>query len=82
MFDDVLYTEYNNTKEPFRILRDIHDVFDREKRLLVAEYYVILGKEYPPEAENYVWLIAEQFKFGKKNGIYYIQAEEPIEIYK
>lgn len=81
MFDDILYTEYDDRNTAFDILRRIGTIFDANHRLMVNEYYEILDKTpIPEEAYSYAWISVEAFIFGRKNNKYYIKALEPWQI--
>lgn len=81
MFDEILYTEYDNRNEAFDILKRIGTIFDSNHRLMVNEYYEILGKKpVPEEAYTYAWINIEAFMFGRNGDKYHIKALEPWQI--
>ena len=81
MFEDIRLVHFHGSKEPFRILREVNSFFNNYGRLFVWQYYDLLGREAPPEANDYVWLTNEAFTFGRdfQQG-YFIKADEPIRI--
>lgn len=81
MFDDVLYTEYEDREVAFDILRRVGTLFDTNHRLMVNEYYDILNKKpVPEEAYSYAWISIEAFMFGRNGDKYHIKALEPWQI--
>lgn len=80
MFEDIRLVHFQDTKEPFRILREVNAFFNNYGRLFVWQYYDLLLMEAPPETNDYVWLTNEAFTFGRDFQGHYIKADDPIRI--
>lgn len=81
LFPEIRLVHFKDSKEPFRILREVNDFFQTFNRLWVWQYYdLLMIEDVPPEANNYLWLTNEAFTFGKNAQGYYIKADEPIRI--
>ena len=81
LFPEIKIVPCESKKDAFALINQISAFFEKNLYMKVSNYYALLELEpIPEEAYHYCWLSVSDFNFCRKDNLYYIQANEPVQI--